>query len=179
MALLATPLVTELLGEKWQPAVFPLQIMVLAGISRTVSFPSSDMLRAVGHANVPFKISVAEGCALLAALLLIVQQGVVAVALTVTIILSLTSWATMVAACRVLEVGIRELTSSFTPSFALAASGAGAVFSLRWLDLSVLPGIVELGLLLTAAGGAMAICLATLCRGLFREIVALAGSARL
>jgi polysaccharide transporter, PST family len=177
-ALLATPLITELLGEKWQPAVFPLQAMVLAGISRTVSIPSIDMLRAVGRANVSFKISVIEGCALVPALLLIVQQGVNAVALTVTAILSLTSWATMGAACRVLGVGIRELILSLMPSVLLAASGAGAVFSLRLLDLSFLPGIADLVLLLTAAGGAMVICLATLCRSLFWEIVGLAGLAR-
>jgi lipopolysaccharide exporter len=178
MALLANPLVTEVLGEEWQPAVFPLQIMVLAGIFRTVSSPSIDMLRAIGHAKVPFGISVAEGCALLATLLFVIQQGVAAVALAVTVILSLTSLATMWAGCRVLGVGIRGLTSSLTPSVALAASGAGAVFFVRWLNLGFLAGIVELGLLLTAAGGAIAVCLATFCRGLFWEVVALAGSAR-
>ena len=178
MALLANPLVTEVLGEKWQPAVFPLQIMVLAGIFRTVSSPSLDMLRAIGHANVPFRISVAESCALLATLLLIIQQGVAAVALAVTVILSLTSLATMWAACRVLGVGIRGLTASLTPSVALAASGAGAIFFLRWLNLGYLPDIVELVLQLTAAGGAIAICLATFCRGLFWEVKTLADSAR-
>jgi O-antigen/teichoic acid export membrane protein len=179
MALLATTLIVQLLGEEWQPAVLPLQAMVLAGISRTVSVPSSDMLRAVGFPDVPFKISVVEGCALLGALLLVVHRGIAAVALTAAVILSLASWATVGAACRVLGVGVRELISSLVPSTALAASGAAAVLSLQLLDLSFLPGVVELVLLFTAAGGAMAICLVTVCRGLFREIVALAPLSRL
>jgi hypothetical protein len=32
--------------ERWQPAVFPMQVMVVAGIFRAISVPGSDMLRA-------------------------------------------------------------------------------------------------------------------------------------
>jgi hypothetical protein len=35
LALVADPLTVGLLGEKWQPAILPLQLMVLAGISRS------------------------------------------------------------------------------------------------------------------------------------------------
>src|SRR5215212_2175505 len=57
LALLAGPLVIGLLGEKWQPAVFPLQIMTVAGICRTVTYPSADLLRAFGRPSLPFKIN--------------------------------------------------------------------------------------------------------------------------
>jgi O-antigen/teichoic acid export membrane protein len=178
IAILAAPLVTEILGAEWQPAVFPLQAMVIAGISRTISVPSSDILRAVGLPHVPKKIAIVEGCVLLGALLLVVNQGLAAVALTVAVVMSLASWASIGAACRILGVGIRELSAHLMPSLALAASGAGTVFTLRLLDLNFLSDIVELVFLLTAAGVAMMVCLTTVCRRLLRDIVALAASLR-
>jgi O-antigen/teichoic acid export membrane protein len=163
---------------EWRPAVFPLQAMIIAGISRTISVPSADILRGVGLPHVPKKIAIVEGCVLLGALLLVVNHGIVAVALTVAVVVSLSSWATIGAACRILGIGIRELGSNLMPSLALAASGAGAVFAVRLLDLGFLSGIVELVFLLTAAGVAIVICLTTVCRGLLRDIVALAASLR-
>jgi PST family polysaccharide transporter len=178
LALLANPLIMELLGAKWQPAVFPLQAMVLAGISRAVSIPSSDMLRAIGLPDVPFKIGLIEGLVLLGALLLVARQGIVAVSLTVAVSLSLAAWAVTVAACRALGIRLRELASALVPGTALAASGAAAVLSMELLDLGFLPGAVELVALFAVAGAAIALCLATICRGFFWEVVAFVNSAR-
>lgn len=172
LALVATPLVVQVLGEKWQPAVFPLQAMVVAGISRAISVPGSDMLRAIGFPNVPFKIGLAEGFSLLVVLLLVAHLGIGAVALGVAVIVSLASWVITGVTCRALGIGIRELGRSLVPGVALATSGAGAVICLELLNLDFLSGTLELVVLLAAAAAAMAVCLATVCRGFVREVVA-------
>ena len=178
LALLATPLVVGLLGEKWQPAIFPLQIIVVAGISRTLSFPSADFLRAFGFPKLPFRVSIAEALAISATLLLVASRGIDAVALTVAVILSLSSWTTVTISCYKSGVRLREMAGAFMPGAALAASAAGAILSLRLLGLRFLPDGLELAVSAAAAGAAILVCLFTVCRSFLREVVALAASGR-
>ncbi len=172
LALLAGPLVVGLLGEKWQPAVFPLQIMVIAGISRAISIPGSDMLRAFGAPSVPFKISILQGFAISGALVLVASRGIDTVAVTVAIILSLTSWLITVVTCRTFGIGPWELSRTLMPAMALMLSGVGAVFSLNLLGPSFSSDTLELAVLIGAAGAAMVLCLMTVCRSFFHELLA-------
>lgn len=178
LALLATPLVVGLLGEKWQPAIFPLQIIVVAGISRTLSFPSADFLRAFGFAKLPFRVSIAEALVISVTLLLVASRGIDAVALTVAAILSLSSWTTVTISCYMSGVRLREMAGAFMPGAALAASAAGAILSLRLLGLRFLPDGLELAVSAAAAGAAILVCLFTVCRSFLREVVALAALGR-
>ena len=178
LALLATPLIVGLLGEKWQPAIFPLQVMVVAGIFRSLSFPSADFLRAFGFPNLPFRVSIAEALVISVTLLLVASRGIDAVALTVAAILSLSSWTTVTISCYMSGVKLREMVGAFVPGAALAASAAGAILSLRLLDLRFLPDGLELAVSAAAAGAAILVCLVTVCRGLLREVVALAASGK-
>jgi PST family polysaccharide transporter len=178
LALVAEPLTVGLLGEKWQPAILPLQLMVLAGISRSLAYPSSDMLRALGFPNVPFKISVLQAVLVVGALLLVASWGIVVVSLTMAIILSLTSWMVTVAACRRFKIGLGELGRALVPGIALAVSGALPILLLRLADLGFMPDLVKACTLVAAAGVGMAICSATVCKDFVREVVALLVSAK-
>lgn len=178
LALLAAPLLVGLFGEKWQPAVLPLQLMVVAGVFRAVAFPSSDMLRAFGSPEVPFRINVLEGLLLAGTLVLVAPRGIVVVALTVAVVLSLTSCALTIVACRAYEIGLRELGQAVVPGVALAVSGAGGILLLKALNPYLLPDVLELVVLGAAAGVGMLLCLITVCRSLLREVTALAASGR-
>jgi O-antigen/teichoic acid export membrane protein len=178
LALLAAPLILEFLGGKWQPAVLPLQAITIAGIARAISVPGSDMLRAIGLPSVPFKVGLVEGLVLLGALLLVAHQGIAPVAITVALILSLASWVITWAACRALGIGVWELGLTLLPGIVLAASGTGAILFLELLDLSSLPDALEPLVLLAAAGVAMALCMVTVYRNSFQEIMALASTAK-
>ncbi len=176
LAVLADPLIVGLLGEKWQPAVLPVQAMVVSGISRAISIPGSDILRASGSPNLPFRINVAESVVLAGALVLVTGWGIEAVALTVVVVLSISSWTITLVACRKFRIGLLELVRAFLPGIALAASGAAAIFSLRLLGLSTLPDALQLTLSIAAAGAGMLFCLATALRSFLHQIVALATS---
>jgi teichuronic acid exporter len=173
LALLATPLIGELLGDRWQPAVVLLQIMVVAGISRAISFPSRDMLWGTGFPKIPFKVDVFEGVLIMVVLLLIAVQGIEVIAIAVTVIRSLTSWAIMLITCRMFGIGLRELGRVLVPGIALAVSGAATILTLELLVPDLLSGGLELIALTAAAGAAMIFCLLTVCRGFFREVVTL------
>lgn len=173
LALLAGPLVVGLLGEKWQPAVFPLQILVVAGMSKAISIPGSDMLRAFGAPGVPSKISLLQGSAISGALVLVASRGIDTVAVTVAIILSLTSWLVTVVTCRTFGIAPGELGRTLMPAMALTLSGVGAVFLLDLLGPRLSSDALELAAPIVAAGAAMVLCLLTVCRSFLREILAL------
>jgi O-antigen/teichoic acid export membrane protein len=170
LALLAAPLV-GLLGDKWQPSVFPLQLLVVAGISKAIAIPSADILRGFGSASIPSRISILQGLAITGAVILVASQGINAVALTVTVILSLGSWMVTVMTCRTFGIGVWELGRSLIPAVALTSSGVGVVLLLKLLDLSFLPDTVELAASVGAAGAAMVVCLVTACRSFLREVL--------
>ncbi len=172
---LAPVLVIAVFGETWRPAVLPLQIMAVAGISRAVSVPSADLLRAMGLPALPFKVNVVEGLVVFGALLLVAPRGIEAVALTVTVVLSLASWTITLMACRIFEVAISDLLRAFMPGAALAASGAGGVL-LSGMLLPDLPTALDLTATILVALAAIALCLVTVCRGFLRETVSLVTS---
>jgi O-antigen/teichoic acid export membrane protein len=178
LVLLAAPLVVGLLGEEWRPAIFVLQVMVVAGISRAVAFPGSDLLRALGFQSVPFKVNVLEGLAIAVALPLIAARGIEVVALTMTVIMSLASWTTTAATCRTFGIRFSDLGRAFVPGMALAASGAGAIYFLQLFGIGLLPDILEVATLAAAAAAAMLLCLVTALRGFLRGIVTLVASKR-
>jgi O-antigen/teichoic acid export membrane protein len=178
LALVADPLTVGLLGEKWQPAVLPLQLMVSAGISRSIAYPSSDMLRALGFPGVPFKLSIVQAVLVIGGLLLFTSRGIEVVSLTMAVVLSLTSWMVTVAACWTFDIRLGELGRALMPGLALAASGALPIISLSFADLQFVPDIIQACVLLAAAGAGMAVCSATVCRPFVREVVALAVSAK-
>jgi O-antigen/teichoic acid export membrane protein len=171
LALLATPLIVVFLGNKWQPAVVPLQIMVAAGIFRAISLPSSDMLRGLGFPKWPLKIDILEGVLMTGILLLVAAQGIETVALSVMIVRSLASWVVVIAGCRVFEIAPIELGQALVPGVTLAASGAAAILALEFFVPHVLSGAPRLIMLGSAAGTATILCLVTVYRELLREAI--------
>lgn len=178
LALLAGTLIMEIFGAKWEAAIFPLQVMVVAGISRVVSYPSSDLMRAFGSPDVPFKINVLEGLTLSVVLVLVASWGIDAVAISVSVILSASAWVSTIITCRIYGIGLMKLALALLPGLVLAASGAAAVLLLELLDLSSLPDILRLALLAGAAGIAIMICLVTVYRNLLREVSTLLTSGK-
>jgi O-antigen/teichoic acid export membrane protein len=178
LAFLAAPLILGLFGEQWQPTIFPLQIIAVAGISRAISVPGSDLLRGVGAADIPFKINILETLLISGGLILVASRGIEIVALTTATILSLSSWVTTVAACWRLEIEAWKLGYALVPGGVLAASGTGTVLLLRMMGVGLLPNTLELVVLVIAPGTAMIICLATICREFLDEMFTMVSSRR-
>ena len=178
LALLADPLIVGLLGEKWQPAVFCLQVLVISAIFRAISIPSFNMLWAFGLPKVSFKVNILQGLVISGALVLVAARGIDTVALAVTVIMTLFSCAVTAITCRIFGIGPWELGRALIPAVALTLSGVGAIVSLNLLDLSFLPDALELIALIGAAGSVMVLCLATVCRSFSREVLALLTSGK-
>jgi hypothetical protein len=83
-----------------------------------------------------------------------------------------------VATCWIFKIPLRDLGWALIPGIALAVSGALPILSLSFIELEFLGDITKACILLAAAGAAIALCLATVCRGFLREVVALAATAK-
>jgi lipopolysaccharide exporter len=173
LALVADPLTVGLLGEKWHSAVLPLQLLVLAGISRSLAYPSADMLRALSYPSVPFRISVLQAVLILGGLLLLAPRGIVVVASTMTVIMTVTSWMITLSACLTFKIGLGELGRALFPGLALAVCGALPILLLHLVNLEFMPELLRAGVLLTAGGLGVLVCATTVCKSFVREVISL------
>jgi O-antigen/teichoic acid export membrane protein len=110
LAVVAEPLVVSLLGEKWRPAIVPLQILALNGILRTFSATSGEVFQALHR---PQLRVYAEG----AYLALIVPGllagahwgGIEGAALAVVLVNVVVGISLLAVIMRLLDVGVGEL----------------------------------------------------------------------
>ena len=178
LAFLAPLLVTTFFGEKWNQAIFPLQVMVVAGISRAISIPGSDLLRAVGLPDLPLKVSLVEGLTVFGTLLFVASRGIEAVALAVTVVLSLAAWTITAITCRKFDIGLTVLLRALVPGMTLAAGGAAGVLLAGIAVPTLTPGALEVAVPVLAAGAVIVLCLVTVCRDFLHEMISLATSGR-
>lgn len=78
--------VVLVLGEKWSPAVLPLQILCIAGAVRSVATTTGSILLPKGRADIGFKWNLITLILLTIGVLMGVSYGIVGVAIAVTVI---------------------------------------------------------------------------------------------
>jgi O-antigen/teichoic acid export membrane protein len=86
MLILAKPLVLTLFGEKWEPAVAPMQMLALVALAITVDIPAGTVYKAVGKGRVLLWLSIPKLVLLAGALLVFTRHGIVAAAVCQAVI---------------------------------------------------------------------------------------------
>jgi lipopolysaccharide exporter len=151
LAVLATPLVVVLFGDRWEEAGGVMSaVAVMSGITAIV-FPLGDVFKAIGRQRTLVALNCVQIPLLLVAVLAVADDGIVAVGWARTAGLLLYGSATMWFVMRATGIRLRELASALRGAAAAGAGvalGAGAV-RLAWPDPSIGP------LLLGAAAAAL------------------------
>lgn len=153
LALTAEPLVVNLFGEAWRPAVPILQaIAVYAGL-RSLGTHAGDVLKATGRSGLLAALGVLKAALLVPALLLAAPSGAAAVAAAmaaVTAVTLLLNWGVI---CRLAPLPPRALLAAVRPS--LLAGAALAAFLLAWERLVPRPEALAAWLGAVALGAAV------------------------
>ncbi|HEX5759215.1 MAG TPA: lipopolysaccharide biosynthesis protein [Thermoanaerobaculia bacterium] len=153
VALTARPLVLNLFGEPWLPAVPILQaIAVYAGL-RSLGTHAGDVLKATGRSGLLAGLGVLKAALLVPALVLASRHGAAAVAAAlagVTAATLLLNWGVI---CRLAPLRPRALLAALRPS--LLAGAALAAFLLVWERLVLRPDALVAWLGAVALGGAI------------------------
>jgi PST family polysaccharide transporter len=169
LILVAPEFIRVVYGEKWAPAILPLQILCASGWVRALCNPAGSVLHGLGRPglnlalNALFLVLVACGAFLAA------PYGIVAVAAGVTaaflLVFPVVQWAIL----RQIGMGAGEYLRALLPSLAACAAMAAAVSLLRALLGQAVPMAARLLLLIACGVAAYLGWLALFHRHVFAE----------
>jgi lipopolysaccharide exporter len=109
MALLSAPLIEIVFGDKWDGAVQPMQVLTIYAFAVTIGIPAGTVYKAVGRADILLKLAIPRAILFLAALAVVVDQGLVAVAASHAAVAGLFSAIGIFIASRMMGVPVRRL----------------------------------------------------------------------
>jgi PST family polysaccharide transporter len=164
MALLSDPLVEVVFGNKWEGAVEPMQVLTIYAFAVTIGIPAGTAYKAIGRADILLKLAIPRAILFIAALALVVESGLVAVAASHAGVAGLFSAIGILIASRMIGVPLgRLLRLGVAPTLATAVL-AGVVVVLdgllepAWASLLVAApagGLVYVGALWVLAPDAV------------------------
>jgi O-antigen/teichoic acid export membrane protein len=103
LILFAEPIILVFYGERWLPAVLPLQLMSIFALVRTISSPTSNLFNALGKPHIIFWFLVVFSPLFLIAIYLGSFYGVIGVAISTTLMRLLSSFSMMTMAQRLIN----------------------------------------------------------------------------
>jgi len=142
LAIVAPEIVTVIFGDKWQPAILPLQILCVSGVASAIGAVVQPPLLSKGRPDIVLKLSVVRLVLLPIFLLIGIKFGMIGVAAAVSVASAILVAANYVFVNRLLKLGIRDLVTSVGPS----ALGSGVmalilIFLRHWvMSLGILQG---------------------------------------
>ena len=151
MALLAAPLIKVAFGDAWAGAVEPMQLITVYAFAVTVGIPAGTAYKALGRADILLKLALPRAILFVAVVAVVVDQGIVAVALAHAAVAGLFSVIGIMIASRMIDVPLtRILRLGVAPGVACLALAAVIVA----VDTLVTPAV---GTLLVAVPAGAAI----------------------
>jgi O-antigen/teichoic acid export membrane protein len=155
LAIVAPELVNAVFGDKWQPAIFPMQILCVSGIVGVMGAVVQPPLLSKGRPDIVLKLSIGRLVILPIFLLIGIRYGMVGAATAVSAATLLLTAVNYLFVNRLLNLGMRDLAIAVGPS-ALGAGvmaiillilrhfivGLGALQSYLLLIVSIFVGVV-------------------------------------
>ena len=135
LAVLAEPVVLAVFGDQWRETATVMQILTIYALGVTIGIPAGTVYKATGRAGVLVKLAVFRAALLAAGVLLLVDEGIDAVAASQAAVAGLFSMIGLGLASRMLAVRPREIAGAIWPAI-VPTAGAAVVLLLvdRALD---------------------------------------------
>lgn len=138
IALISEEMITLLIGEKWLPAVVPLQLFCLLNIFRISGQLVPKVLAGMGNINASLKFQVITAIALIIALRIGVEYGLIGMLVAWLIAYPCVYIPLILDMRKTLNITLVEFMGSVYPSLLASAAMVGAVhFTINGLDLDV------------------------------------------
>jgi PST family polysaccharide transporter len=168
-------LVTLLLGAKWASAIPVMQVLCISGIvDSVVSRYAHVMILARGRANWALYMSVASTIGVYAAMLIVVDRGIVAVAFATVIVAYLFAPVYLVVAHRLVKFPIGGYLRQFYPALVASVVMSGSVVLADWTLLAGIQALWKLLLIVLGGGITYLATVLLLDRTLLADVVSLA-----
>ena len=138
LAVLATPVMLALFGSKWRVAADPMRVLAVYGLAVTLGIPAGTAYKTVGRPDIALKLAIPRIAVLVAAIVLLVHHGIVAVAGAQAGAAAIFDLIGIWVAKRVLNVAWADIGSAFVAPVLAGAAMAGVMIVVRdWLGAPV------------------------------------------
>lgn len=134
LSLLAEPLILIAFGDAWLDSIGVMQVLAVFAFVATIDVPAGTAYKSIGRVDILVKIAIPRAVLVVVVLALVVDRGIVAVAVCQTLIGALFALVAIVLASRMLGTGLRPIVAAAWPALAAGAAMA-AILALGTLTL--------------------------------------------
>ncbi len=171
---IAPEFIEHVLSDKWEDSLYPLMVLCVFGLLRSISANSGSVFKAVGRPDTLLKISSLSLVLKIALILLFIYlgYGIFGVAVAVTGTAVLITYLNVYYSCKYTSTRTGDIGRALAPSLASAAIMALAIFGIKYVI--VFPGIGYVLFLILVGIGVYFGMLALLSPSTFREAIGIA-----
>lgn len=127
LAILAEPLVLIAFGDQWRSSIPVMQVLTLLAFAGTIDIPAGTAYKSIGRVDVLLKLAVPRTILAVGGILLFVDRGIVAVAVSQAVVAILFAAIGIALAARLLGTGGRRIWAAAWPPLAASCALAGAL----------------------------------------------------
>jgi len=130
---LAPELVTGIFGDHWRAAVLPVQLLVAAGLAKSIGSPANSVFKACGRPDMGLKVTIAALGLTVAGVTAGIPYGISGVAVGISISAVASFIIVQLALSRLLAFPIRRVGLALFPSVWLSAAMLALLLAYRYL----------------------------------------------
>jgi O-antigen/teichoic acid export membrane protein len=124
LSFLAEPLILLAFGDAWRDSIGVMQVLAAFAFVATIDVPAGTAYKSIGRVDVLVWIAIPRAIIVVVVLALVVDEGIVTVALCQTAIAALFALIAIVLASRLLGSGARAIATAAWPALAAGAAMA-------------------------------------------------------
>jgi PST family polysaccharide transporter len=124
LSFLAEPLILLAFGDAWRDAIGVMQVLAAFAFVATIDVPAGTAYKSIGRVDILVWIAIPRAILVVVVLALVVDEGIVAVALCQTAIGALFALIAIVLASRLLGTGMRAIAAAAWPALVAGAAMA-------------------------------------------------------
>jgi len=128
---LAEPVTVAVFGPRWRPAVAATQVLCLWALMSPISMVCGNAIKSRGRATLLLALAIPQAIALVVGSILLVHQGIVAVAWVQAVIAVVAQVVTLAIACRMLSLTMGGVLRAIGPPLLASAVVAAALFAIN------------------------------------------------
>lgn len=151
----ADDFILTLYGPQWTEAILPLRIMLVFALRHSVGTTSSVLFKAVGRTDISFKLGAATIPFYLISIWLGAKQGIVGVAIAITVVRTLFGLISFELMGRCLKQSFWQVIAPMAPSFSASCLMGGVVYLANLILDPMLGGSNVLSLIISVAIGGL------------------------
>jgi len=174
LATLAPELVPAIFGSQWAPSIPVMQVLALIGILQSVLFFNGSVMRASGKPSWELGIMLLVTVCSIIGFLLVVRQGIVAVAATFVIVGYLLAPLSYLALRKLIQVDYKTYLWQFAPPLVSSLAMVAVIMGLKYLFRDQSMNLyLELSIYLLAGALTYGLVIGLTARPLLRQVLEL------